>query len=226
MVIKSFDLEKHHPLLPRKEILDEYKKVNFDYEKSINDRVYEQWYAMVKGRAVTQEVLSIYRKKIAGIGEFLVYFVHLVGHDWKDNERDFTIRLGKYEKPIFRLEKDPQTQEITSTQISDHKTIYDVPYSQEKLQELLDMSIETVGLIVYGPASRRYGVQSVDDYQKGAIEDLVVSANKGKTLETVLAEKNQFTYEKRETKPAGKGQSSQTQEDSTGLKDAKSKTRE
>lgn len=206
MVAKPFDLEKYHPLYPRREILAEYEKVKFDYEKTVHDRAYEQWHALVKGRAVTQEVTQIYRKKITGEGEFLLYNVSLIGEDWKGNVQDFGTLMGRYEKPIFRLDKDPATQTITTTQISSHKTIYDIPYTKQKLDELLNMASEPVSMIVYGSAGRRLGVLSLDDYKNGSLEDLVMCANKGKSLETVLAEKGQFTYEKRETKPKAQAQ--------------------
>lgn len=208
MVAKPFDLDANHPLFPRREILTEYKKVNFEYEKTVLDRGYEQWYALVKGRPVWQEVTQIYRRRITGEGEFLLYNLELTGNDWKGNDQGFSMLCGRYEKPIFRLEKNPENQEISSTQISSHRTVYDIPYTLQKLDELLDMSTESVSLIVYGTAGRRLGLQSIEDYRQGTIDDLIVCANKGKSLESVLVEKHQFTYEKREN-------SSSKQENST-----------
>lgn len=202
---RTFDLEAAHPLYPRREILAEHKKVGFEYEKTVHDRAYEQWYSLVKGRRVTEEVTQIYRRKIANEGEFLLYNVIYRGEDWKGNQQDFSTLLGRYEKPIFRLDKDPQTQAVIAKEISSHKTIYDIPYSQEKLNDLLDAAIDPISLIVYGPGSRRYGVQSLEDYRNGTIEDLAICADKGKSLETVLAEKSQFTYEKREQKEKRQG---------------------
>lgn len=211
MVAKDFDLDKYHPLYPRREILAEYDKVKgIEYEKSVHDRAYEEWHALVKGRKVTQEVSQIYRRKIANEGEFLLYNVLYTGHDWKGNEKDFATLNGRYDKPIFRLEKDPQTQEVTSTQISSHRTIHDIPYTKEKLDELFEMATEPISLIVYGTSGRRLGLQSVEDYREGTIEDLIVSANKGKSLQSVLAEKNQFTYEKRESSGSGSSSNNTT----------------
>jgi hypothetical protein len=202
MVRKPFDLEANHPLYPRREILEEYKKVGFEYEKQHDDRPYEEWYALVKGRQVTQEVSQIYRKKVTGEGEFLMYNLHLRGTDWKGNPREFDTLWGRYSKPIFMLEKDPATQNVTSTQISSHETIHDVPFSKQKLEELLEMSTEPISLVVYGSANRRYGIQSIEDFLNADHDDLVMCGNKGKSLESVIAEKNQFTYEKRATKTA------------------------
>ena len=216
MVKKPFDLEKLHPLFPRPEILAEYAKVNggdnekdkdkqgIQYERTVQDRGYEQWHYMVKGRPVYQEVTQIYRRRVTGEGEFLLYNLELTGTDWKGNEQTFSTLLGRYEKPIFRLEKNPETQEISSTQISSHKTVYDIPYTRARLDELLDMASEPISLVVYGTAGRRLGLQSIEDYRNGNIEDLIVCSNKGKSLEAVLVEKNQFTYEKRESSSSRK----------------------
>src|SRR5215510_8548112 len=152
MVSKRFDLEKYHPLYPRPEIIAEYERVKFDYEDTVHDRAYKEWYALVKGREVRQEVSQIYRRKIPNEGEFLMYNFLLRGTDWKGNDQDFATLWGRYEKPIFRLEKDPQTQEVTTTQISNHRTVYDVPFSEHKMDELLEMSAEPLSLIVYGSA--------------------------------------------------------------------------
>lgn len=197
---KPFDLEANHPLYPRREITAEYDKVKYDYERTGHDRAYMEWYALVKGRPVEQEVTQIYRRKIAGEGEFIFYNVTFYGKDWKGNRKDFATLLGRYEKPIFIREMDPATQDVTSTQIGSHETVYDIPFTKQKLEELIDMSIEALSMIVYGSAGRRLGVLSLEDYRNGSLEDLVMCANKGKSLESVLAEKNQFTYEKREQK--------------------------
>jgi hypothetical protein len=175
------------------------KNEGIKYEKTVQDRAYEQWHYFVHGRPVWQEVTQIYRKKIANEGEFLLYNLELTGVDWKGNELTFSTLWGRYDKPIFRLEKNPETQEISSTQISSHKPIHDVPCTKEKIDELLAMASEPLSIIVYGTAGRRLGLQSIEDFRNGQIEDLIVCANKGKSLEAVLVEKNQFTYEKRES---------------------------
>lgn len=217
MVAKPFDLEKHpppkydkdnpnaiidkgNPLCPRKEILIEYEKVNFPYEKTVEDRLYEQFYAVVKGRPVTVEAFQIHRIRLPGKGEYIFYDATFRGTDWKGNDREFYTVIGKYEKPRFRLEKDPATQEVTSTQISSRETIYDITYSRENLDEILEFATEPIALAIHGSGSRTWAIESLEDFKDGLIEDLSTSAKSGKSLQTILVEKNQFTYEKREQK--------------------------
>ena len=211
MPSKPFDIEQHPPpdyekkqwgnaLSPRRDVLLEHEKVGFEYEKTVHDRGYEQWHPLVKGRPVTEEVTQIYRKKIPNEGEFLMYNALYRGQDWVGNEKTFDHLQGRYEKPVFRLEKNPQTQEVKAREIEGYKTVYDIPFTIDKLCELLDQAVEQVSLVVYGAGSKRYGILSIEDYKNGTIEDLVICADKGKSLETVLTEKNQFTYERREQK--------------------------
>lgn len=197
---KPFDLDANHPLCPNPNVIQEHEKVKFPYEESIQDRVYNKWYAVSKGRPVEQEVSQIYRVSKAGRGEYLLWNLNLKGQDWKGNQTDFTILAGKYERPIFRLEKNPETQETSTTQVTSHQTIYTTPYSKQKLDELVEMSVEPVSTIVIAASGKRFGVNSLDDFKNGSIEDLIQVASKGKTLDTVIAERNQFTYEKREQK--------------------------
>ena len=211
-----FDIQAAHPLYPRREILAEYENVKMEYEKTVHDRKYEWWHAQTRGRATRPEITQIYRKKIAKEGEYLLYNITWRGTDWKGNEEEFSTLMGRYEKPIFRIEKNPQTQEVSSSQVQGHKTIHDIPYTKERLDELLDIASEPVSLIVFGVGNRRYTVQSLEDYKNGSIEDLVTCADKGKSLDTVLAERNQFTYEKREQKDRAKKDKDTNKEQSAG----------
>ena len=206
-----WDIETLNPLYPRKEVTSEYEKVGMEYEPSVHDRKYRWWYAQIRGRTTSAEIDAIYRRRVLKEGEFLLYHITWTGTDWKGNEEQFSTLLGRYEKPIFQMERNPQTQEVTSTQVRSHKTVHDVPFTNDKLEELLAIAAEHVKFYVYGPGNRRYGVQSVNDYRNGTVEDLITCADKGKSLDTVLAERNQFTYEKRETKEAQKSKKEKDQ---------------
>ena len=189
-----------NPLSPRREIIEAYQAVNFPYEKTGQDRVADRWYALVKGRPekITQEIAGFYRQRIPNEGEYLFYNVLLRGEDWKGNEHDLPLIRGRYQIPIFRREKNPETDKVTAPEIHDQKTCYDIKWSQELFDKLLESAIDPVSLTVYGPGAKRLSVLSAEDYREGNIEDLIQCGLKAKSLATVLAEKNQFVYEKRE----------------------------
>jgi hypothetical protein len=190
--------EPWNPISPKKEVLKAYADAKYPYEKTVHDRAADEFYALVKGRPekITQEVTQVYRRKIATEGEFIFYNLTLRGEDWKGNIFDYAMLEGTYSMPLFRKEKDPQTDKVTTSQINDHRTVYNIPWSKEKFDELLNSTIDNLSMIIYGTAGRRLGISSVDDYRDGTMEDLIQCAMSGKSLESVLAEKNQFTYEK------------------------------
>ena len=187
-----------NPFSPRKEVLEEYAKAKYPYEKTVHDRAGDEFYALTKGKAdkMTQEISQCYRMSIPMEGEFIFYNATIRGEDWKGNEHDYAVLEGRYSMPIFRKEKDPQTDKVTTSQINDHKQVCDIPWSKDKFDELLKSATDNLSLIIYGSAGRRLSISTVDDYREGTIEDLVQCNLRGKSLESVLAEKNQFTYEK------------------------------
>ena len=190
--------EPWNPFSPRKEVLKEYAANKYPYEKSVHDRAGDEFYALVKGRAdkMTQEVTQCYRINIPMEQEYIFYNVSLRGEDWKGNEHDYAMLEGRYSMPDFRKEKDPQTDKVTTSQINDHHNVYSMGWNKERFDELLKSATDNISMVIYGSAGRRLSISSVDDYRNGAIEDLIQCAMKGKSLESVLAEKNQFTYEK------------------------------
>lgn len=189
-----------NPMSPRREVIEAYDNVDFSYESTIQDRVASRWYSLVKGRyeKITQEVQQIYRRRIPNQGDYVFYNVLLHGDDWKGNEHTLPLVIGKYQMPIFKKEKNPETEKITTNEVMDHRTIYDIPWSKETFDKLLDSAVEPISLIVYGSAGRRLGISSPEDFREGSTDDLIQCGLKGKSLESVIAERNQFIYEKRE----------------------------
>lgn len=194
--------EPWNPFIPRKEVIKAYKDANYQYEKTVHDRAADEFYALTSPQPdkMTIEVTQFYRIKIANEGEFLFYNAMLRGEDWKGNEHDFAMLEGRYAYPIFRQERDPQTRKVTTSQINDHKNVYDIPWTKERFDLLMQSAIDNVSLIIYGTAGRRVALHSVEDYRDGDYDDVVQCGMKGKSLESVIAERNQFTYEKREKK--------------------------
>lgn len=194
MPAKPFDLEANHPLCPNPLVIKEHEKVKFPYEESIQDRAYAKWYAISKGRPVEQEVSQIYRVSKPGRGEYLLWTLILRGSDWKGNPTDFSLLTGKYEKPIFRLEKNPETQEIKTDQVTSHQTIYTTEYTSAKLNDLLEMAVEPISLVAVAPSGKRFGILSIEDFKNGTIDDLIQSASRGRPVETIVAERERNEF--------------------------------
>lgn len=192
----------YNPWSPRPEVLQAYREANSDYEKDVHDRAGDEFYERVNPQAdsMTAELTQVYRIFIPNQGEFMYYDLMLRGNDWKGNEHDYALREGLYKKPLFRYERDPSTKKVTSSQINDHVRIYNIPWSVERFDELMKSAIDSPSLVIHN-AGHRVGIRNIDTFRNGAYDDVVLAGNTGKSLETVLAEKNQFSYEKKETKP-------------------------
>jgi hypothetical protein len=196
--------EHYNPWSPRPEVLRAYKDANSKYEKDVHDRAGDEFYELVNPQAdsMTQELTQVYRIRIANEGEFMYYDLLLRGNDWKGNEHDFAHREGIFKMPLFRFERDPSTKKVTNSQINDHKRTYNIPWSPKQFDELMESAVENISLVIHD-AGHRIGIRDIHAFRDGNYEDVVQSGIKGKSLEAVIAERNQFTYEKRETKQAG-----------------------
>lgn len=190
--------EPWNPFSPRKEVLKAYAENKYPYEKTVHDRAGDEFYGLTRGKPdkMTQEVTQCFRINIPMEGEFIFYNVAIRGEDWKGNEHDYAMLEGRYAMPVFRKEKDPATDKVTTSQINDHRNVYNTLWTKEKFDELLKSAIDNLSMIIYGTAGRRFSISAIEDYREGAIEDLIQCGRHGKSLESVLAEKNQFTYEK------------------------------
>lgn len=190
--------EAWNPFSPRKEVLKAYADANYPYEKTVHDRAADEFYALVSQQAdkMTTEVIQVFRVKIPNEGEFMFYNAMIRGEDWKGNEHDFAALEGRYAMPIFRQERDPQTRKVTTSQINDHKNVFNIPWTKQTFDLLMQSAIDNISLIIYGTAGRRIALHSVEDYRDGEYDDVVQCGMKGKSLDSVIAERNQFTYEK------------------------------
>jgi hypothetical protein len=144
-------------LYPQKEVIKAYEEVGQEYEWSVHDRVYQQhFYPKVTGNAKLKEqeieykIDALHRLKDSK-GEWLTYHVSLFGNDWEGNRIDYSYMAGMIEGiPTFYKKIDPQTDEVipNTTQVLELKTIYTIPFSKAKVNELQKHFSPTVGFIV------------------------------------------------------------------------------
>jgi hypothetical protein len=134
----------------RNAILARYEKYGRERDPPCHERVWNSWFKPLataqqkdKPRPVTIEIKQIIRLKHKG-KEYLKYGATLRCTDYRRNAIDFYETFGHYELPRFTVQTDPNTEEIIegSAQVDGHETIYDIPFTKEKVKELLSMSPE------------------------------------------------------------------------------------
>jgi hypothetical protein len=150
----------------RNRIFKAYKDANFldRRDATTNERVFrDHFYPKAIGsqkdrpRPITKEVQGIYRLKHKG-KEYLMYHALFRATDWEKNEMDFSLLMGKYEIPEFHFKRDANTDQVidAQTQIMGHQTSYDIPFTKEKAQELIEMGIERIGLTVIDSTGKKW----------------------------------------------------------------------
>jgi hypothetical protein len=179
--LKAKDLAKD--FFPRKEIVDAYNAVGQGYERIGPDRLWDIWYALVTGnerlkeQPIEQSINNVMRHKNKD-GEFLTFQMALTAKNWKGNKVSFWYdqggRIDHY--PEFTKEIDPQTDEVVSntTQINELKTLYTIPWSKEKFNELEPYFSDIIGFSIEGKgtASRRYSC-SLEEFRDLEWDELV-----------------------------------------------------
>jgi hypothetical protein len=162
------ELEKVEVPYGKSKIIKAYKDANFldRRDESINERVWRTHFLpkatgdqQDRPRPITKEVQGIYRSKHKG-KEYLTYHAMFRGTDWEKNPIDFNLLMGKYEIPEFQFRRDPHTDEVINaqTQITGHRTHYDIEFTKAKAQELIGMVAEgsLLGLVVIDPSGKKW----------------------------------------------------------------------
>lgn len=178
--LKAKDLDRS--LVPHKEVVKAYQDVGQEYEKSCHDRAYEWFYSQVTGKEsiknqpVEQTINQLHRVKDSK-GEWLVYGVGLSADNWKRNRVDFFHMEGIIEGiPTFHNEIDPQTEEIipATTQVMNMKTIYTIPFSKKKVDELSQYFAESAQFAITdrGAGNRTYSC-TLEEFRDLPYEELV-----------------------------------------------------
>ena len=125
--------------------------------------------------------------------DYIFYDAMLYGTDRTGNRLSFSIRFGRYEKPIFRKKIDARSDEIISHDIEAKETVYEYEYTPDLFDSLLEQSIEEsetshLSLIVIGPG-RSYTIPDIQDFRDGTYSELIEIGKTGKSLSTIRKEK-------------------------------------
>jgi hypothetical protein len=186
--MKAKQLDPH--LFPRKEVIEEYKRIQYDpedkeywgYEPTVHDRVWTTFfYPLATGNKKLEEQEIEYRvdqmtRHKTKDGEWLTYYVSLVGNDWEGNKIDYSYIEGKIENiPIFHRRVDPQTDQIIpgTTQIQDLHDIFTIPFSKQKVEELTEYFSDTISFYIEERRSGRLYICSIQEFRNTDYDELI-----------------------------------------------------
>jgi hypothetical protein len=182
----------NHPLYPKPELVALHKENNYPYSEKTVDKKYNRWYNKVKKKRakITSLVTQIYRVRVLNaVGEKIMYHETLTGLDHNDNELDFDHLAGRWERPIFRKQYDEETDDVISQEIKDHETVYDIPFSAEKIIELAARGpSDTIGMVIQNGSKKWGGMFAVEEFAYAPFEAL---EEKGRTAKPIAVELTQ-----------------------------------
>jgi hypothetical protein len=186
-------IEVRHPLYPRPDLLALYKENNYPYQEKTVDKKYAKWYAKVKKKQnkITSLVTQVYRVRVLNtVGEKIMYHETLTGLDHNDNELEFDHLAGRWERPIFRKQYDEETDDVISQEIKDHETVYDIPYTPEKILELTTRApSDTLSMVIQNGAKKWGGMYTIDEFAYAPFEALEEKGRTAKPIELEVGAK-------------------------------------
>jgi hypothetical protein len=112
-------------MVSKEDIKQMYQNLGIEYVPSVQDIAEEEFYTRAVKDTIKRRIDHVYRLRstVDSKGEYLIYDETILAQDKDNKPLDFSHSVGKYEVPIS---------------ISNKKWIYDIPFSKEKLQEILD----------------------------------------------------------------------------------------
>ena len=182
-----FDLAAKHPLLPHPEVTKAYKENEFKYRKNLEDRNYDAWYDEVKRSTVTILITQFFRIQ-RNRKDYLYYDAILFGTDRKGNRAPLTIRMGVYDAPTFHKSLDNRTDRVISNEVEQKTRTYDIPYTPELFDTLLEQTADDgqLNLIVVTPG-RTYNITDPVDFRDATYSELVEIGTTGRSLHSLRA---------------------------------------
>ena len=181
-------------LSPRlKKIVSAYQEAGLPYFKSPDDDRDVRFNHIANKRpdTVKKFVVWIFRVKAAPTSkksskdspkEYLVYYQHQTALAHNDDEVSYSGNEGVWSKPLSKLAKtiDGEPERIKP---SGNEWVFEIPFTKEKLKEIIDISETEVTQFMLchaaktgdswvGNNNKQYSIHNVDDFINGGFDEL------------------------------------------------------
>lgn len=185
--------QSQYELSPRlKKIVQAYQDVNLPYFKAPDDdrEIRFNHIAQKRPDTVKKYVVWVFRVKAPPTSrkskekpqEYLVYYQHQTALAHNDDEIAYSGNEGIWSKPLSKLSKTIEG-EPEKYKPSGNEWIFEIPYSKEKLQKIIDES-ETEVTQFYlcnavksgdnwiGNNNKQYSIHNLEDFLNGGFDEL------------------------------------------------------
>jgi hypothetical protein len=175
------DDEQSYWLPPHQiQVYKEFQRVGQLYDRSISDRVWNNFVALVcvepvKDQEIKKTISQVYRIKEPSTGkEWLTYNCELFGRDWQGNAHDYSWLEGVISMPEWTYDIDPRSNKIMSatTQVFAMNKKYIIPFTKEKVSELSKWFKTPLSCIVIALDGRKYSC-SLNEFRDMEYDSLV-----------------------------------------------------
>lgn len=144
-----------------------------------NEELFRRRTKRAKDEDVKVYINQVWRASQGPKKDFIFYEKREVIPDLVGNDNTLTTLEGRYSMPKFRNVYDNATGDSTSIQISGYETVYDIPYSPEKMREILESGDSTNTSFVLILGTTRYGSFTAEDFVERSFEELTQIAKYG-----------------------------------------------
>src|SRR5215212_719903 len=183
-----------------RKVKEAYEKNKFQVPTSPTDANYELFLRRTKrakGEDIQVEITNVYRISTGPNKDFIFYHRKVIIPDLVGNKQVHSEFVGRDEVPQFRYNYNV-TGEAEATTLSGFKTEYSIPYSPEKMREILttatverpDDEPVTVGadssntnFVLVVPGGRKFGNFAADDFINRSFDELSQFAANGTFVE-------------------------------------------
>jgi len=140
------------------------------------------------GKQLRHAINQIYRVKV-GSKEFILYNEIQKSEDKMGNELSHPQLVGRYQHPDFLKRYDEESGHAVSASLNGTRTVYEIPFSRENIQEILEMETEDSDpqLVVASGRVKYSGMYNIHDFMNRSFEDLMTKGQTGQYPTTITA---------------------------------------
>lgn len=156
------------------EVLKAYKDANYEYWERAEDKNEEVFFEKAKAsqHEIEHQITQVFRLKV-GTEEKMYYQEILRSKDYLNNPIDHNRTVGKYDLPVFIKRIDPNTGKALPTEVSEHKTVYELDFDKKRLDlEVKRGTINEKTNFVLITLGRRYGGFAYEEFANSTFQEL------------------------------------------------------
>jgi hypothetical protein len=161
-----------------------YQDADFDVQQDTADILRKNFELKTqRGNGQTRKRINqVWRVKPPGQKrDYIVYEYSLFADDMIGNEHSITEHAGKAEYPRFSQQYDNETGKVSSSKLARTETVYYIPWTKSKMQEILDSAnLQSQINFTLDAGHTKYGDFTAYDFTERHFDDLLEKARTGK----------------------------------------------